>query len=243
MFIMTCRSSDREMFPLPSWADISQCDPSYHIYPELTLSNMVKASLMSCSSRSVSIWIVLNRIHIITFYFRPWKPSWRGNQETWWSRWHLCRSCWWSPGAPPAWGSPLSACRQLDVVYRQTMRPPPHLSRLPSLLVGSVPLLSASRLKLSWKQRTACSGSRDTILLLIAVSLLLIVLSSVFRSPRPVTPTSLLTWSPSLSWSPLKLKLQIHLSSRFISEFWRCDQCLCQACHPSRTRLIDWYKF
>ena len=25
---------------------------------------MVKASLMSCSSRSVSIWIVLNRIHI-----------------------------------------------------------------------------------------------------------------------------------------------------------------------------------
>ena len=65
MFIMTCRSSDREMFPLPSWADISQCDPSYHIYPELTLSNMVKASLMSCSSRSVSIWIVLNRIHIL----------------------------------------------------------------------------------------------------------------------------------------------------------------------------------
>ena len=28
------------------------------IQPELTLSNMVKASLMSCSSRSVSIWIV-----------------------------------------------------------------------------------------------------------------------------------------------------------------------------------------
>ena len=61
-------------------ADISQWDYNLHtkisIQPELTLSNMVKASLMSCSSRSVSIWIVLNRINIsyITFN-RPWKPS------------------------------------------------------------------------------------------------------------------------------------------------------------------------